>query len=129
MVSVDEVVEIASSAAFGRPLILNSLRSWIVEAIPKAHLTSDWNWTASDWAGWDFEHADGTRVEVKQSAARQSWTGLPKKVMGPRFDIAGLNSIIRLAAGEVAYVAPGFDYADTIEIRSDEIKLSSRAPR
>lgn len=36
--------------------------------------------------GWDFEHKDGCRLEVKQSAAKQTW--ITSKSYSPRFDIA-----------------------------------------
>ena len=30
------------------------------------------------WASWDLQHPDGARIEVKQSAARQTWHKRPK---------------------------------------------------
>src|SRR5690606_33166116 len=46
----------------------------------------EWTWCSADYAGWDFERADGLRLEVKQSAAMQSWsTGKPSKAI---FDVA-----------------------------------------
>ena len=39
-----------------------------------------------DWRGWDFQHRDGCRLEVKQSAARQTWTG-SRAATKPVFDI------------------------------------------
>ena len=35
------------------------------------------------WAGWDFGHRDGTRLQLKQAGARQTW----KKVRAPVFAI------------------------------------------
>lgn len=67
------VVKKASEFAFGRPLVMNVLRSIIVEAIVSEALP-DWEWCAHDYASYDFRHADGTRLEVKQSAARQTWS-------------------------------------------------------
>ena len=67
------VVKKASAFAFGRPLVMNVLRSIIVEAIVSEAL-SDWEWCAHDYASYDFRHGDGTRLEVKQSAARQTWS-------------------------------------------------------
>ncbi|WGF90105.1 hypothetical protein [Marinivivus vitaminiproducens] len=44
-----------------------------------------WSWHPEDWAPYDFGHQDGTRLEVKQSSALQSWpTTKPSK---PTFDI------------------------------------------
>lgn len=77
----------AAHAAFGRPLVQNNLRAVVVEAIVDMALPADWRWCSADWAGWDFEHADGTRLEVKQSAARQTWTA-PKYPAQRRFDVA-----------------------------------------
>ena len=45
-----------------------------------------WRATGADWGGWDFESDDGVRLEVKQSAAKQSWSQ-PKSSRGS-FDIA-----------------------------------------
>ena len=44
-----------------------------------------------DWAAWDIEHQSGVRIEVKQSAARQSWDRVavaPDRRATARFDIA-----------------------------------------
>lgn len=86
--SVDEIARKASDAAFGNPLVMNVWRGHVVEAIIAAALPEPWHWCSSDWASWDFEHPAGIRLEVKQSAARQSWsTGLTKS-RSPAFDIA-----------------------------------------
>lgn len=71
--SIQDVGLKAGQAAFGRPLITNVHRGLVVEAIVDAALDSKWNWCAADYSSWDFEHVDATRLEVKQSAARQSW--------------------------------------------------------
>jgi hypothetical protein len=88
ILTADQIVARAADAAFGRPLIVNNLRGLVVEVIVDSVLSSEWIWCAGDWAGWDFEHADGTRVQVKQSAAKQSWTARPKQASSPRFDIS-----------------------------------------
>lgn len=81
-----EVVEKVSQAAFGKPLITNILRGHVAEAIIALALEPEWTWCSADYAGWDFERSDGLRLEVKQSAARQSWgTDKPSK---PSFDVA-----------------------------------------
>lgn len=49
-------------------------------------LRPDWRHCSGDWKGWDFEHIDGTRLEVKQSAAQQTWAA-PRSKSLPRFDI------------------------------------------
>jgi hypothetical protein len=76
----------ASELAFGSPVIQNNLRALVVEVIVDEALGPGWRWCSGDWYGWDFVHQDGTRLEVKQSAARQTWAA-PKSPMPPRFDI------------------------------------------
>ena len=36
-------------------------------------LGSECKYAGNDWAAWDLERKDGIRVEIKQSAAAQSW--------------------------------------------------------
>jgi hypothetical protein len=85
--SSEDVRAEASTAAFGQKLITNNLRGLIAEVIVGSALPPEWKWCSADWAGWDFERADGLKLEVKQSAARQTWTG--NNVARPtcRFDI------------------------------------------
>ncbi len=60
-------------AAVGKPLVTNVLRGLLVEAMVAIALEPVWTWVAGDYASWDFEGPRGLRLEVKQSAARQSW--------------------------------------------------------
>jgi len=86
--SATEAVERhAALAAFGRPLVQNNLRAVVIEAMVDLALRPNWRWCSADWAGWDFEHPDGTRLEVKQSAARQTWD-TPRNPAQRRFDVA-----------------------------------------
>lgn len=80
-------VRLVTDFAFGRPLVDNSFRGVLAEAVVRMALDSDWRWCSEAWGGWDFEHEDGTRLEVKQSAARQSWAPPPSSVRQPSFDI------------------------------------------
>jgi hypothetical protein len=73
--------------AFGAKLITNYLRGMVAEAIVAGVLDTEWRCTSADWAGWDFERSDGLRLEVKQSAARQTWTPLCGQPSTSRFDI------------------------------------------
>lgn len=83
---IDDVVEKVSRAAFGQPLVTNVLRGQVAEAIVALALEPEWSWCSGDYSGWDFERKDGLRLEVKQSAARQSWkTAKPSKA---NFDVA-----------------------------------------
>jgi hypothetical protein len=80
-----DIADKASDYAFGKRIILNNLRSIVVETIISIVLP-EWKWCGGDWAAWDFEHLDdGTRLEVKQAAAKQTWeTTKPPR---PSFDI------------------------------------------
>jgi len=83
---IADVIAKVSQVAFGKPLVTNVLRGHVAEAIIALALEPEWNWCSADYAGWDFERADGFRLEVKQSAAMQSWsTGKPSKAV---FDVA-----------------------------------------
>lgn len=88
MASKDEIVRIAADTAFGSPVMNTVLRAIIVEAMVSSALTADWQWSSADWALCDFRHADGTRLEVKQSASRQSWHTANRKPSRALFDIA-----------------------------------------
>ena len=86
--SKDKIIRIASDAAFGSPVMNNVMRAVIVEAMVSTALSADWTWCSSDWSLCDFRHADGTRLEVKQSASRQSWHTEADKPSRAVFDIA-----------------------------------------
>ncbi|MCB0998732.1 MAG: hypothetical protein KDB40_05490 [Acidimicrobiales bacterium] len=61
---------------FDVPLIQNDLRSAYVEEQVGVLLGAAWRFTGGDWGPYDFE-SGGVRLEVKQSAALQSWPGPP----------------------------------------------------
>jgi hypothetical protein len=83
-----EIVARAQQAAFGKPLVTNVLRSILVEAMLAEALAAEWTWCAADYASCDFVHRDGARLEVKQSAAKQSWHNPDSAPSKPSFDIA-----------------------------------------
>lgn len=83
---VEEIRSKVCAAAFGSPLVLNIFRGLVAEIIVGAALGAEWQFYSGDWRGWDFEHTTGCRLEVKQSAARQTWTGTRKATV-PIFDI------------------------------------------
>lgn len=85
--SANDIALKAGEAAFGHPLITNIHRGLVVEAIVDVALDSNWNWCAADYSSWDFEHVEGIKLEVKQSAARQSWATSDKPSVCS-FDIA-----------------------------------------
>ena len=73
------------SRAYTQPVMTNVHRSAYVEAM--VHLAlRDSGWRRMEpWDSWDCER-DGVRLEVKQSAAGQSWQTVRRSP--PRFDIA-----------------------------------------
>ncbi len=77
-----------SEAVFGHRLITNVFRGHVVEAIVAEALEPDWTWSSQDHASCDFSRDDGVRLEVKQSAALQSWAVDPPKKICASFDIA-----------------------------------------
>lgn len=85
--NVQIVEAMASKSAFGSPLVTNTFRGLIAEAIVSLALGQNWRWCSSDYQAWDFENDDGARLEVKQSAARQTWARTPGKPSSCRFDI------------------------------------------
>jgi hypothetical protein len=82
----EEIAAAASQLAFGKKVVQNDLRALVVEVIVHYGLKPDWRHCSEDWNGWDFEHKDGTRLEVKQSAAQQTWAA-PRSKPSLRFDI------------------------------------------
>ncbi len=61
------------SGLFDNDLIQNNLRGLYVETMVAELLGEGWKLAGYDWAAWDIVHDDGTRLEVKQSAAKQTW--------------------------------------------------------
>jgi hypothetical protein len=77
------------SRQFGQPIVRNDLRGELVEEIVGAALEPDWRLCGGDWAAYDVEHVvSGLKIQVKQSAAKQSWHALGLKISSPRFSIA-----------------------------------------
>lgn len=75
-------------ALVSKPLVSNAFRGTLVEAIIAEALEPEWRWCADGWGAFDFEGPNGIGLEVKQSAARQSWHEPTDKECVPRFDIA-----------------------------------------
>lgn len=84
--TIDQIRAKACAAVFGEPLIANNYRGLVAEIIVGAALEPEWQMCSGDWRGWDFEHVSSCRLEVKQSAARQTWTGA-RPATKPIFDI------------------------------------------
>ena len=87
----------------------NLARPHYVERLIHHILGPPWELVSHDWAGWDLENPQLVRVEVKQSAARQTWTDLPSSGGRPTrgmFDIAPRKGYYTRGSG--AWVdAPG----------------------
>ncbi|MES2444340.1 MAG: hypothetical protein V4574_16045 [Pseudomonadota bacterium] len=64
------------------------LRGLVSEAIVAAALEPVWRWCSADYSSWDFDRADGVRLEVKQSAVRQTWASASAAPSKTSFDIA-----------------------------------------
>ncbi|GLI91475.1 hypothetical protein [Methylocystis echinoides] len=60
---------------FDRKVMGNLYRPHYVERLVVKGLGEGFSLTSADWSGWDIEHSCGVRIEVKQSAALQTWTG------------------------------------------------------
>jgi len=82
------VIQSVVAKLLGNRLVVNHLRGSVVEAIVAQALSPDWHWCSEDWGGWDFERTDGLKLEVKQSAALQTWAGTGKPPSRASFDIA-----------------------------------------
>ncbi|WSH64901.1 hypothetical protein U8Q05_25780 [Rhizobium ruizarguesonis] len=87
-ISREEIIEAAANAMFGNTLVNNVHRAILVEALVSRALNADWTWVSKDWAWCDFIHQGGTRLEVKQSAARQTWHKDGDPPSKSSFDIA-----------------------------------------
>lgn len=83
-----EIVRLASDKAFNRCLVSNIHRGHLVEAMIAIALEPEWRWCSQDWYAWDFENEAICRLEVKQSALRQSWSNDSTRPRRPTFDIA-----------------------------------------
>ena len=81
---------------YDRPVMNNIQRGDYVECVVAVLLGSEWTlpWTTGyDWAPWDLEHEDGTKIEVKQSAARQTWNS--RDSIPPRERQETLTELVR----------------------------------
>lgn len=77
---------------FDAPIMQNTLRGLWVEVLVSEILGPDWKHSGNDWAAWDIERRDGLRIEVKQSAADQSWG---PSTSSPRFSITAPKGYYR----------------------------------
>ena len=95
-----------ASGPFTERLMVNVWRSEYVESMVYLVLrSSGWKRTET-WELWDLEHTTGVKLEVKQSAAAQSWPGPPSK---PVFNIAPATSMGRRPAQLYVFAWHGGD--------------------
>jgi hypothetical protein len=81
------VVEKLVRRRYGQPIVRNVLRSELVEQMILDALGDGWR-AAGDYEAWDVESADrACRVQVKNSAARQSWASSASGSLKRRFSI------------------------------------------
>ena len=115
----------AMTAWFDQRVMQNVIRSTYVEFQIGVLLGDGWDHVGKDWGGWDFER-DGVRLEIKQSAARQTWNpnGEASK---PSFDIAprtgyfdGLNWVDEPGRHAHIYVFAWHDVVDASYDQRDE---------
>jgi hypothetical protein len=93
------VIERLARRLFGSPILRNDLRGEVVEEIIALALEPQWTLCSGDWAAYDLIHpTSGLRVQVKQSAARQTWHKGECPPPKPRFSIAEKTG--RLEAGD-----------------------------
>jgi hypothetical protein len=87
----NEIALRLATRLFDQRLIQNQYRSAYVEAMIEPYLQSDgWRYVGDDWRGWDFERGKRLedRLEVKQSAAHQTWSETDNVRTRGIFDIA-----------------------------------------
>ena len=88
----DQVVQSLNERFYSQPLIDNVYRGDYVETLILFALGEGWE-AVGGWGSWDLEKGvDGVRLEVKQSAALQTWGERYRKEGSkerpPSFDIA-----------------------------------------
>ena len=121
---------------YGQPIMSNLTRPIYVERLLARLLKGDWRFVGGDWSGWDLENTSTlARIELKQSAARQTWTDGPTRIGKPTkpiFDIEertghfgdnGSTWIKTPGRPADLYVFawhPGFDPKDAVDHRDPE---------
>ena len=101
-----DVAQRLAQRLFDRPLIQNSFRGAFVEELIAPYMSKGgWRHCGDDWGSWDFEHPSGSRLELKQSAAVQSWSNDDAKIeTSPSFNISAKSGYW---AGKDWFDAPG----------------------
>lgn len=85
----EAVIARLTKRLFGSPVLQNNVRGEVVEEIVASALEPEWRHCSGDWGPCDFQHpGSGLRIQVKQSAARQSWDAGEVSRKNVRFSIA-----------------------------------------
>ena len=87
---MNEIARRLAEKLFDQPLIENQFRSAYIEAMIGPCLEPDgWRYVGDGWSGWDFERGERPedRLEVKQSAAHQTWSDARNIQTRGAFDI------------------------------------------
>lgn len=83
------VITRLTARLFGSPILQNNIRGEVVEETVAMALEPEWEHCAGDWGPCDLRHpTTGIRIQVKQSAARQTWDASTVSRTNPRFSIA-----------------------------------------
>lgn len=84
-----DVIARLTARLYASPILRNDIRGEVVEEIVAMALEPEWMLCSGDWASCDLRHsASGLRIQVKQSAARQSWHKDKCPPPKPRFSIS-----------------------------------------
>jgi hypothetical protein len=87
---MNEIALRLAAKLFDQRLIQNQFRSAYIEAMIGPYLEPDgWRYVGDGWSGWDFERGahPKDRLEVKQSAAHQTWSDARNIQTRGAFDI------------------------------------------
>src|SRR5271169_6312054 len=86
----DLLIRQLAADLFNQKIMSNLVRPLYIERLIAHLLGARWLYVGGDWSGWDIQRDDFARIEVKQSAARQTWSERPDragKQTRPIFDI------------------------------------------
>jgi hypothetical protein len=91
-VTAETIIHRLTERLYGSPIIRNDARGELVEEIVAVALEPDWQLCGTDWASCDLLHpARKLRMQVKQSAARQTWHKSGSRTPKPCFSISEKN--------------------------------------
>lgn len=84
----DLILRRLTARLYGSPVVRNDVRGELVEEIVAAALDREWQLCSTDWASCDLINAaTGLRIQVKQSAGRQTWHKVTSAAPKPCFSI------------------------------------------